>query len=103
MRIKEEFKKSGNFWRPSEPDEKLPGTLSISDGGSIELEVDGIFSAHNDDLKRIVGQIEKDELVTLDTCYHKRISANLGTPKSLVHVNRVFYRCNIRWRFHSLF
>ena len=90
MRIKEEIKKSGYFWLPSEPDRKLPGTLSISDGGNIELEVDDIFIAHNDDLKRIVGQIEKDEWVTLDTCYHKKISANLGTPKSLIHVNRAF-------------
>ena len=36
MRIKEELKRSGYFWLPSEPDEKLPGTLSISDGGFIE-------------------------------------------------------------------
>ena len=39
MRIKEEFKKLGYFWLPSAPDEKVPGTLSISDGGNIELEV----------------------------------------------------------------
>ena len=39
MRIKEDFKKSGYFWLPFAPDKKLPGTLSISDGGIIDLEV----------------------------------------------------------------
>ena len=39
MRIKEEFKRSGDFWLPSEPDRKVHGTLSISDGGTIELEL----------------------------------------------------------------
>ena len=39
MRIKEDFKKSGYFWLPSAPDKKFPGTLSISDGGVIDLEI----------------------------------------------------------------
>jgi ApeA N-terminal domain 1 len=39
MRIKEEFKKSGYFWLPSTPGRRVPGTLYISDGGAIELEL----------------------------------------------------------------
>ena len=39
MRIKEEIKRFGYFWLPSAPGDKVPGTLSISDGGIIELEV----------------------------------------------------------------
>lgn len=39
MRIKEEFKKSGYFWLPSVPERKVAGILSISDGGSIDLEI----------------------------------------------------------------
>ena len=39
MRIKENFKKSGCFWIPSLPEERVPGALSISDGGNIELEI----------------------------------------------------------------
>ena len=100
MRIKEEFKKSGYFWLPSLPDEKLPGTLSISDGGHIELEVIGRFENRlevllNADLKpieRIVGHIEKNEFVTLDDCYYKTLPLSLmgGISKSLIHVGRAF-------------
>ena len=39
MRIEREIKKSGYFWRSCTPDQKAPGTLSISDGGIIKLEV----------------------------------------------------------------
>ena len=110
MRIKEEFKKSGYFWLPSTPDKKAPGTLSISDGGHIELEViewfgDGVEVSFNADLKpieRIVGSIEEGEPVTLDGCSYKKspslrslpLSSLLsltGSPmKSLIHVRRVF-------------
>ena len=81
MRIKEEFKRSGNFWIPSAPDRRVPGTLSISDGGNIELKVSGPFSGDprelddtellNDDsqpIERIVGDIERDGFITLDDC-----------------------------------
>ena len=100
MRIKEEFKRSGYFWLPSEPDEKLPGTLSISDGGHIELEVIGRFenrvevllNADLQPIKRIVGHIEKDGFVTLDDCYYKTLPLSLmgGISKSLIRVNRAF-------------
>ena len=98
MRIKEEFKKSGDFWLPSEPDRKVHGTLSISDGGTIELEVDGLFNDEIEALlrdrlepiERIVGDI--DGLVTLDDCYYKTrtISLGGGRSKSFIHVGRVF-------------
>ena len=51
MRIREEFKKLGDFWLPSAPDRKIPGTLSISDGGNIELEVAGLF---NDEIEATI-------------------------------------------------
>ena len=106
MRIKEEFKKSGYFWRPSEPDRKLPGTLSISDGGNIELEVlhqlddmsppfsDVRFVGFDDGGKRIVGVIKNNDIlnkkmVTLENCYYKRLgSGSLAT--SLIRVSMVF-------------
>ena len=94
MRIKEEFKKSGYFWLPSEPDRKLPGTLSISDGGFIELEVvhrvGERSAALDDDAKRIVGQIEEEGLVTLDNCFCQSIEGSGDISKSLIRVNRVF-------------
>ena len=91
MRIKEEFKRLGEFWLPSVPDRVLPGTLSISDGGSIELEVAGLFNndeiealLNNDwqSIERIVGRVEKDGLVTLDDCYYKTGRMNLIGGKS---------------------
>jgi hypothetical protein len=96
MRIKEKFQRSGYFWLPSAPDRKIPGTLSISDGGNIELEVVGLFDESiealngNDDLKRIVGDIEKDGFVTLDNCFYTEKNYSFGgISKSLVYVNRI--------------
>jgi hypothetical protein len=97
VRIKEEFKKSGYFWLPSVSEKKIPGTLSISDGGNIELEVVGLFDESinaldgSDDLRRIVGYIEKDGLVTLDDCFYTEKNLSFGgISKSLVNVNRVY-------------
>ena len=99
MRIKEEFKRFGDFWFPSTPERKVPGILSISDGGSIELEVFGLLSDDmeallNDNLQsieRIVGHIEKDGFVTLDDCYYKTHKLNsVGRPKSVILVSIAF-------------
>lgn len=98
MRIKEEFKKSGYFWLPSAPERKIPGTLYISDGGNIELEVielfdTSVYAMHNDDnLERIVGIIEEDGYVTLDNCFYKQKNLSFGgvAKKSLVCVKKAF-------------
>ena len=112
MRIKREFKKHGYFWLPSAPDKKFPGTLSVSDGGIIDLEIVELFeSVDSYDLdgerwfwdilnweptfgnhfKRIVGHIETSE-VTLDGCkFNAGNSYNrTGLSKSLLRVDRVF-------------
>ena len=103
MKIKEEIKRLGHFWLPSAPERQIPGTLSISDGGNIELEVTGdfhdnpdevfstLFDNDSEDLKRIVGLVEKDGWVTLDDCYYKGPFNFVGSPsKSFIHVGRVF-------------
>lgn len=41
MRFKEPEKLSGFFWVVNKPDKRIPGVLSISDGGGIELEIIG--------------------------------------------------------------
>jgi hypothetical protein len=112
VRIKEEFKKSGYFWLPSAPDNKFPGTLSISDGGIIDLEIVELFESVGSDglnwesfdsdalnwepafynnFKRLVGHIETDE-VTLDDCKFKKGFPNrrTGLSRSLLRVDRVF-------------
>lgn len=108
MRLKEEIKHSGYFWLPSLPEKKLPGTLTISDGGKIELEVVGLFDETVQGLngeidekdesekismqgifERIVGQIEKYGLVTLDGCFYKHWHPfSSGISKSLLHVSK---------------
>ena len=98
MRIREEFKRSGYFWLPSAPRDRVLGTLSISDGGFIDLEIFGLFNdgfnsrpeAFNAGLKRIIGHIEKNEVVTLDDCSYKRTEGSGDISKSLIHVNRAF-------------
>lgn len=60
-------------------DIKIPGVLSIIDGGEAELEIIGHFHGIEsfnspDDLDRILGLVEGDGLVTLDHCFYtKRI------------------------------
>jgi ApeA N-terminal domain 1 len=74
LRIKDEFKKSGYFWLPTAPERKIPGTLVITDGGNIELELVELFDESIgglDALERIIGYIEKNDLVTLDNCSYK--------------------------------
>lgn len=99
MRIKEEFKKSGYFWLPSAPERQIPGTLIITDGGKIELEVvgwfdeiiEGLNKAQNGkyELERIIGHIEKHGLVTLDDCLHKNQNISFGgISNSYVYVNK---------------
>lgn len=99
MRIKEGLKESGEFWLPSTPDKKVHGTLSISDGGNIELEVTGFFEdwrkARNVDLNRIVGHVQKGRsipliFVTLDDCTYKTVPTPVGIPKALIRVSRAF-------------
>lgn len=94
MRIEEEYKKTGYFWLPEKEDEKIPGVLTINDGGKIELEVIGLFDEsikalnRNDDLPRIIGHVEKDGLVTLDNCFYtKKNYAFGGISKSEILAN----------------
>ena len=96
MRIEEEYKKTGYFWLPEKEDNKIPGVLSIDDGGSIELEIVGHFDeamrplSGDDDLSRIIGHVEKDGLVTLDDCFYTKKNFSFGgISKSKVVVNKV--------------
>ena len=93
MRVKEKIKKSGYFWLPSVPEKKIAGTLNISDGGKIELEVAGLFDENigGGKFERIVGHIEKYGFITLDDCFWTRqdISSG-GISKSSILVHKAF-------------
>lgn len=91
MRINETIVRSGYFWLPETPDEKVYGTLTISNGGDAELEVTGLIGGRNniiDDFPRIIGEVEKDGYVTLENCFYTS-RCFMGTSKSHVCVNRV--------------
>ena len=102
MRIEENYIKHGYFWLPENKDIKIPGILSISDGGRAELEIIGSFGEKNgfnydemyDDmyLKRIIGLVEDDELIILNKCCYiqKYISLNENITKSKISSEQVF-------------
>ena len=98
MRMKEKFKRTGDFWIPSVSEETGHGTLSISDGGNIELEIttgqlkdrNGTF---NINLERIVGYLRgsiPSIPVTLDDCYYKILPTTGGNSKPLIRIDRAF-------------
>ena len=90
MRIKEEIRRLGYFWFPDELETKLPGTLSIFDGGIIELELiyarGSEIRALGEGWERIVGQIEKEDFVTLDLCEFRKAEHLNGISKILYNV-----------------
>ena len=96
MRIEEKYKKTGYFWLPNNEESKIPGILSIDDGGRIELEIVGHFDegmnslSDDHDLSRIIGHVEKDGLVTLDDCFYTKKNFSFGgISKSKILVNKV--------------
>lgn len=81
---------------PEKEENKIPGVLSIDDGGKIELEIVGHFDeglkplSGDDNLSRIIGHVEKDGLVTLDDCFYTKKNFSFGgISKSKVVVNKV--------------
>jgi len=97
MRIKEEYIRTGYFWLPEKDNKKIPGVLTIRDGGDIELEIVGFFDDEVDifnddfDLGRIIGHVEKDGFVTLENCFYTQKNSSFfgGISKSKVCVNKV--------------
>ena len=94
MRINQELTRLGHFWLPSAPERRIAGTLSMIDGGHIQLEASGRFDEYSPSIERIVGEIEKEGFVTLDDCYYKKGTVRVigGPSKSFIHVTRAFIR-----------
>ena len=123
MRIKEQIKKSGFFWLPSmdsnssdaPPHNAVSGTLSISDGGDIELEltqplVTSIRDFKLDDLNQILGHVETYGRVTVDRCQSitpkHSIVHGVWMESELIKANRVFtgirYKEDVPPRFNTV-
>ncbi len=95
----------------------MPGTLVITDGGNIELEVVGLLDKSiqglngslngKGEFKRIIGDVEQYGFVTLDDCFYKKRSINVGgISKSYIHVDMAFvgvaYSANSPVLFNNL-
>lgn len=63
---------SGYFWLPNDTEKRIPGTLTIEEDGSIQLELIGHFQNLGEDIdeSRINGEVEELGLVTLDQCFY---------------------------------
>ena len=96
MRISEPIETLGNFWLPEAPCNKLHGKLSISERGTITLEVKGAFvgavTVFNDifkgkvqEIDRIVGEVAKSGFVTLEKCILRS-----GISQSVVNAEMAF-------------
>jgi hypothetical protein len=97
--MKEELSKSGHFWLPTSPSHTVPGTLVITDGGRVELEIVGnleppeaFIDAFNNSRQpeRINGEIESFGHVTLLGCFYRNRNHNFfgQISKSRIHANK---------------
>jgi len=94
MRVQPQEDLLGYFWLPESPGNLIPGTLTISNGGTISLEIIGTFDLDfltdlqnaKMELPRIHGTVEGRGDLTLDDCRYNRKSVSLtgGISKSLI-------------------
>jgi hypothetical protein len=101
VRLSEKIENIGYFWLPENTEQKLPGTLRLSESGKAFLEVVGHFGEQIDaingspNLGRIVGILEKGELVTLDGCsYSNRNISFGGVSKCTIRANLALIGAN---------
>ncbi|WP_148661757.1 HEPN domain-containing protein [Pseudomonas putida] len=88
MRLSEKYERAGVFWLPAKPERKVPGTLTIANGGVVELSlhgsldggglIDSLKSPGSNYIGRIVGEVVKDGYVTIEKCQYANRSFSLG-------------------------
>lgn len=114
MRIKEKYNRSGYFWLPGKEERKIPGMLSITDGGKIELETLGLFEDslkhlnENTKIDRIIGHVEKDGPVTIEDCFYTKKTFSFGDSnisRSKIIAHRVLcgvgYKQSLELKFNT--
>lgn len=95
MLVPEPIVKSGLFFSPENPDEKFPGTLTISEGGRVELEITATkvaFTSVNDvNIGTLIGEVDGG-YVTLEGCSYRNMAlAFMGMPgKSRIYADTAF-------------
>lgn len=87
--------KNGFFFTPQSPEKRYPGTLTISDGGRIELEIttdEPAFTSYSEMMiGRLIGQVEGG-YVTLEDCEYRTMNLSFTgmTGKSLITARLAF-------------
>src|SRR5690242_17975009 len=77
MRVTKDLTLAGHFWLPGKKDDQCGGTLRVTDGGKIRLELIGFFAgrnqftAHSIQTPRVIGYVEEIGLVTIDDCGYR--------------------------------
>lgn len=103
------FEASGVFWRPSTPDSKVHGTVTVAEDGQATLHTFGIVDAPynpassqllaaphppnaNSAIGRIVG-ITKYRLITMDGCFYGPSNYNPmgGISDSTIHARHTYF------------
>lgn len=83
MRIKTSISRTGEFFSPSNPGEKYFGTLTITDGAEILLEIYStkpLFTALTaPQIGRVIGLVEQG-YVTLEGCTFRSRGLSIGAP-----------------------
>lgn len=96
MRVKDGLKRAGFFWLPDSADNKVPGILTVENGGSTTLEITGSFdnetasrvlATENSLLKRIIGRVEKDGYVTLENSIYTKRNLSL---RGNIHTSSIY-------------
>lgn len=97
MRIKEKIEKAGSFWLPGKEENKVPGEISIVDGGKVTLTVLsnlGSVAGSIADIRvgRVLGNVEGFGCVTLEGCFYTTLRLAFGNSqsKSVLSVGRLF-------------
>ncbi len=101
MRINEPKNVSGYFWLPTSPQKRLGGTLRITEGGRVEIELVGNFDSSTDEfssldeIPRILCEVEDLGRVTLDSCLYRNKTLSFagevgGVGKSTLICGRAF-------------
>ncbi|QZA52636.1 HEPN domain-containing protein [Pseudomonas sp. 2hn] len=88
MRLSEKYERAGVFWLPANPERKVPGVLTVANGGIVELSLHGdldggglinsLKSPGANHIGRIVGEVVKDGYVTIESCQYTNRSFSLG-------------------------
>lgn len=91
MKVSESVVRKGFFWKAGHEDCKVSGTLTVADGGCVELEIIGSFnkdimSVLGDELDSdfvVYGQLDSDNYATLYNCYYRKNKNSLTSGVSV--------------------